>query len=338
MLIPAMFVAQSVRLHAGSRRTPDIVIVTDPDAASESERRWMADRGIRHHVEDFGRLQSVITLSGRLTNATLVKLDLARLFADHYDRILYLDTDLTIHGDVTRLFDLDLEGRAVAAQRRGIVWATPEDQRRAETHFAELGMSRPYRYFNSGVLLIDVPAWNGRGLTARTFDFVRRNPELCLLPDEDSLNAVLDGEFAPISPIWNMLPRRLWMMRAHAFVEPVIVHYSGEDKPWRRFGHGKRLFPDGEALRLYRSFVKRSPSPDWLREQWTLRDLGRSAAHELRRIRKVLAGRREGPTPRQIDAFAEAFREHCATGRFADVEQGIATREAGRLRLAPTSR
>ncbi len=335
MMIPALFVADHVRRHAVSRRAFDIVIVTDAEAATETEKRWMADVGIRHHIENYDDLRSVITLAGRLTVATLVKLFLAQIFADRYDRILYLDTDLTIHGDVTRLFELDLEGRAVAAQRRAIVWPTPEDRSRAEAHFAALGMSRPYVYFNAGVLLIDVPAWNSRRLTARTLDFVRRNPALCLLPDEDSLNAILDGDVAAISPIWNMLPRRLWMTRIHGLVEPVIVHYSGEDKPWRRFGRHKSLFPDGQAYRLYRSFIAKSPWPDWLRTGWTLRDLWRSATYDLTRSWRYLARRGNGPSGRQIDEWVKAFGQHCATGRFADLDQGLSTREDGRLRLAP---
>jgi lipopolysaccharide biosynthesis glycosyltransferase len=333
MLMPALFVAQSVRLHAAVRQAFDIVIVTDPAAATEAEKRWMADLGIRHHVEDFGELASVITLSGRLTTATLVKLTLARIFADRYDRILYLDTDLTIHRDVTGLFDLDLEGRSVAAQRRGFIWLTPEEKSRGEAHFAALGMSEPYWYFNTGVLLIDVPAWNRLDLTARTLDFVRRNPELCLLPDEDGLNATLDGNFSPISPIWNMAPRRLWMMRLHDVVEPVIVHYSGEDKPWRRFGTGKTLFPDGQASGLYRSFINQSPFPDWLRTQWTWHDLRRSAIHDLKRGWNRLSGRGNGLSRRQIDDYVNAFRAHCANGRFVDVEQGLSAREDGQLRL-----
>ena len=338
MLIPALFVAHSVRSQAMSRRSADIIIVTDPEAATRTEMRWMADLGVIHRIEHFSKLSSVITLSGRLSTATLVKLDLARIFADHYDKILYLDADLTIHGEVTRLFDLDLDGHPVAAQQRAMIWPTPEDRTRSEAHIAALGMSTPYRFFNSGVMMIDVRAWNCRDLTARTLDFVRRKPELCLLPDEASLNAILDGDFAPISPIWNMAPRRLWMTRLHGFVEPVIVHYSGDDKPWRRFGRDKSLFPDGQALAHYRSFIERSPRPDWLRAQWTLWDAWRSLTYDLQRGWNKLSRRRSGPSRRQIDDYVKAFCELCAKGRFADVEQGLSIRDDGPLRLRPLPR
>jgi len=331
MLIPALFVADAVAFHAGPARSFDIVVVTDPEAATETERRWMREHGIHHHVEDFADLKAVIRLEGRLTTATLVKLILADIFADRYERILYLDTDLTIHGDVSGLLGLDLGGHAIAAAGGG--WATPAQQQDGEAHFAALGMSRPYRYFNTGVLVIDVAAWRREDLTSRSLDFVRRHPELCALPDEDSLNAVLDGRVARFSPIWNMAPRRLWLTRLHGIVTPVIIHYSGADKPWRRFGRHKRLFPDGQAYALYRAFIKRSPWKGWLRSQWSFRDLRQSLKFELVLAWRALRGRSREPRAAEIAMMVERFRETCRAATFADVTQGIVARNDGSLRL-----
>jgi lipopolysaccharide biosynthesis glycosyltransferase len=334
MLIPALFVADAVAAHAGAERAFDIVIVTDPEAAGETERRWMADHGIRHHVEDFADLKAVIKLEGRLTTATLVKLILAQIFDGQYDRILYLDTDLTIHGDVSGLFDLDLGGFAVAAASGGGGWATQAQQEENGKHFAALGMTRPYRYFNTGVLLIDVAAWNRENLTVRALDFVRKYPELCGLPDEDSLNAVLDGRVARFSPIWNMPPRRLWLTLLHGAVDPVIIHYSGPDKPWRRFGRHKRLFPDGQAWALYRSFIARSPWKGWLRTQWGFHDLRRSLKHEFSLAWRAVRGRSREPRGAELAMMVERFADGCRKNAFIDVEQGVTTRADGRLRLA----
>ena len=113
--------------------------------------------------------------------ATLVKLLLPDLFAGHYDSLLYLDCDLTIHADVSQLFRLDIGACPVAAQRRGMLF----------------------------------------------------------------FNGVLDGRFASLSPVWNMMPPRRWMTAFSRINEPGIVHYAGFDKPWKRFGHDKLLFKSG---------------------------------------------------------------------------------------------
>ena len=64
MLIPALFVADAVAFHAGPARSFDIVVVTDPEAATETERRWMREHGIHHHVEDFADPKAVIRPEG----------------------------------------------------------------------------------------------------------------------------------------------------------------------------------------------------------------------------------------------------------------------------------
>jgi lipopolysaccharide biosynthesis glycosyltransferase len=163
--------------------------------------------------------------------------------------------------------------------------------------------------------------------------FIRKNPELCELPDEHALNALLDGDFVELSPVWNMRPAKRWHAVTHEIARPVIVHHVGEDKPWRRYGYRKRLFPDRTAYQLYESFLKGTPWSGWLDEQWTARDLGKTFAWEVRRLKRRVLGRSTEPSKAQRRAYIDAFRRYCAEGRFADVEQGIVSRENGNLRL-----
>src|SRR6185295_14703289 len=93
---------------------------------------------------------------------------------------------------------------------------------------------------NSGVLYIDVQKWNREDIGRRALEFIRRNPSLCILPDEDALNAILDGRIAELSPLWNMRARAWSHRRVRSAFCPVIVHYDGPNKPWKRFGEGRR--------------------------------------------------------------------------------------------------
>lgn len=328
MLVPAAFVAHAVLAHASRARHPfEVVIVTDEGSVLPDEGQWLSRLGVGHKTVDFADLRKIFDTSGRLTTATLVKLVLPELFADRFDRILYLDTDLTIHADVTALFGLDFGEMPLAANPRGVIFLSDEQKRTAEAHFAELGMSRPFRYFNSGVMLINVASWRACDLTARTLDFITRNRELCLLPDEDGLNAVLRGRFAPLSPIWNMAPRRPPFLPLHRAHTPAIIHYSGHDKPWKRFGAHKPLFPDMQAFRLYEQFLPGSPWPNWLSEQWSQRDLLDALGSTLRSaVAQIRAEKPYGAA-----AYAKMFNAYVAKAEFLDVDQGLATRAGGRL-------
>lgn len=330
MIVPAAFVADSVlRLARTSGRAFDVIIVTDEMAVTPCEADWLVRRGIEHQLADFSELKKVFGQNDRLTTATLVKLILPELLGTRHERILYLDCDLTIHADLSPLFALELGDMPLAANQRGAVFSNDQLKRSAETHFEELGMTRPFRYFNSGVMLIDVANWTRENVGRRTLDFIAANKDLCELPDEDGLNAVLNGRFANLSPIWNMNPRRGPFMPLHARHQSAIVHYSGPDKPWKRFGAGKPLFPDMQAYRLYEAFLADSPWPRWLAAQWTWQDIaygiGSAGAARLKARGRPVHGADAG--------YPERFAEFLGTTRFIDIEQGLTSLTDGRLRL-----
>jgi hypothetical protein len=119
----------------------------------------------------------------------------------------------------------------------------------------------------------------------------------------------------------------------HDIARAVIVHHAGEDKPWRRYGRRKRLFPDRSAYRLYEAFLEDTPWPGWLDQQWSASDLCASAAWEVKRFTRALRGRLGEPSAEQRQAYLDAFRIYCGQGTFADVEQGLVERASGMLRL-----
>ena len=186
----------------------------------------------------------------------------------------------------------------------------------------------------SGVLYIDVAKWNRARLDDRALAYIKQNPDLCFLPDEHALNAVLDGHFAELTPVWNFRPATRERRWAHGLARPVIVHHAGPDKPWRRYGYRKRLFPDRSAYRLYEAFLEDTPWPDWLDRQWSARDVWASFAWEMKRVSRRLRGKLGEPTAAQRKAYLEAVRRYYAEETFADVEQGIVEWRDGKFGLA----
>lgn len=338
MLIPAFFVAHAVR-RAASPLDPsfDILIFVPPNDVSDAHRAWAAEHGIalRHDV-DTSSVQDIPILQSRLSTATLVKLLLPQHLSGRYDAILYLDADLVIAGDVSALFRIDMGTHAVAAVPSGRVWVDVAEEEKSWrlARMQALGMTPPYRYFNSGVMLIDVASWNREQLTRRTLEFVQKNADICLWPDEDALNAVLDGNLIELSPIWNAGPPSQLSLPREEF-HPVIVHYYGPMKPWIRFMKGKGLFQFMEAYRLYEDFVRDTPWPGWLRQQWTARDLVLAVRREAKGHLKRLIGLDPTLSEAERQSRQGIVRQYYAESHFADVEQGITIREGSRLRLAP---
>lgn len=339
MLIPAFFVADAARKAARPDGPSfDILIFVPAEHVTAAHREWAAARGIGLcHDVDFARISDVPLAYTRLSTAVLVKLLLAEHLAGRYDKILCLDADLVVKADIGGIFRLDMGRHAIAARPVGRTWAdaTQDHKEWMLGHFRKLGLTPPYRYFNAGVLLIHVANWNRQQLTRRALAYIRRNADICVLPDQDALSALLNGNLLDLSLVWNARPPGPDNLSG-ACIEPVIVHYAGPLKPWMRFRKQKGLFQDIEAYRLYQDFLRDTPWRAWLRQQWTRRDLALAIRHEAKKRLRRLLGKERAPTRAERQSKETMLRQYCAETPFADVVQGITRQEGSRLQLAAT--
>lgn len=338
MMVPALFVAAAAKARAGDapRAEYDVHILAAAGEFDDNHRRWMATRGIHAtSAPDLENLGEVWKGGGRLTPATLARLVMPQVLAARYDRVLYLDADIEVCGPLAPLFALDLEGHVLAAvpAARGGMRLSPEQWEDRHAHFRALGMTEPFRYFNAGVMLIDVARWIERQIGPRALDYVRANRGLVKLADEDALNALLDGDIQDVSPIWNLRTWDFELPRVTDMVQPSIRHYDGEHKPWKRFARGRRLFDLEQPNRRYRAFVSGTPWQAWLDQQWNRHDLFANLRDEGRVWVKHIQAGRAGVRKRRkrMQRRVDAYRDYLDAARFADVEQGIAVRRDGRL-------
>ncbi len=190
-------------------------------------------------------------------------------------RLLYLDGDIMVTGDVAPLFELDMNGKPVAAVRDIKILRMQlkaETNPKAEQHLQHyLNIMAPenvYNYFNSGVLLLDNNAIReDEQLFERFSDLEASYAFSEFSMDQDYLNNLLKGRVHFLEPGWNCiwgragLYRKVWQTIGkqdgpnRRFV-PKIVHYTGPNKPWKspRFSS---LSKDLKAFLLYRLHQRR---------------------------------------------------------------------------------
>lgn len=108
--------------------------------------------------------------SDYISSATFGRLALARLLPPAATRILYLDADTMVRGDLSELFSLDLAGATAAAVRE------PSDpffwSRNGLQHVFDLGLDPWQPYFNAGVLLLDAAAFRAARAERRCLDYL----------------------------------------------------------------------------------------------------------------------------------------------------------------------
>lgn len=195
-----------------------------------------------------------------LTFATLYRLFLPTLPGlKDCSRLIYMDTDLIVDADMSELWEMEL-GQALlgavpdpclcGALTRPVRNAKDEWARNVARHSLGLGIPMT-RYFNAGVLLLDLASIRREGLFAEGAQMVQNEPRL-LHPDQDALNKLFYGRSIFIPQKFNNLLHSCDVEGK----EEGVWHYSGPRKPWDhphmpkadRYFYYLRQTPWGKAL------------------------------------------------------------------------------------------
>ncbi|WP_216910940.1 glycosyltransferase family 8 protein [Synechococcus sp. CCY 0621] len=170
-----------------------------------------------------------LPLTGYLTAAAYARLALPDVLPAGLDRVLYLDPDIAVVGDLQPLYESDLKGYPLGA--------VPDYYEHQESR--RLCLRPGSGYFNSGVLLVDLQAWRTLNLLEIASIFLRDHPERILYADQDVLNHQYQGNWLRIEPRWNYQTMSVLDDHYHHPelanpVKPSIVHFVGpaHSKPW----------------------------------------------------------------------------------------------------------
>ncbi|SMR82578.1 Lipopolysaccharide biosynthesis protein, LPS:glycosyltransferase [Aliiroseovarius halocynthiae] len=220
-----LFLASEIAMAFPQRRF-DICIIHSGEAPHHPLAAQHDLRLIPFSQQD--RLDGLQT-NRHLSIAAFQRIAVPEMLKDDYDRLLYLDVDIRYQrGDLHKLFEIDLSGHPVAAV------LDPYQHRkmgRCMTEFKAAGLDNT-RYFNSGVMLIDVKAYLEQDICERALEFAQRNdPKLSVQNDQSALNLALYDNWVELGPVWNWPACHHYISYRH-FVDPCFLHYMGKRKPW----------------------------------------------------------------------------------------------------------
>jgi lipopolysaccharide biosynthesis glycosyltransferase/glycosyltransferase involved in cell wall biosynthesis len=180
------------------------------------------------------KCQELVTLD-YIKIAAYYRLFIPEIFK-HYDKVIYLDCDIAVKSDLAKLYHTDLQGKAIGAVIDYYVSIrTPEDEGVFQGLCAyaknTLKLESLSRYFNSGVMLIDVQALITKNYSDDFIRMAKINNRF--FHDQNVLNAVLQNDVHLLDAGWNFqcsggqLPsHEMPLSDIH------IVHYCSKKKPW----------------------------------------------------------------------------------------------------------
>lgn len=151
-------------------------------------------------------------------------------------RVLYLDCDMIVDGNLESLYFSEFDNK--------IICAVPDLYIECVTHHYSFAPEFEH-YFNAGVLLIDAKRWHEENITLQALELAEKYQDQLIYADQDILNLVLHQK-------WKMLPKEYNVQVAARFAliksglsnvvelvenldgkSPVIYHYTTSRKPWK---------------------------------------------------------------------------------------------------------
>lgn len=172
----------------------------------------------------------------------LARLILDKLLPTDVDKVLYLDGDTINVASLSDLWNTDLEDKVLG----GCIEATVNKKQKES-----LGMLH-MPYINAGVLLINLKLWKENSIGKKILSYYKDNAGKLFANDQDAINGTLKGKIYYLNPRYNFYniywfyPYKVLsdlMGDAYYYTKeevdfaiqsPAIIHYLGEERPWRK--------------------------------------------------------------------------------------------------------
>ena len=194
--------------------------------------------------KDIERISSRFKNVYHFSIVTYYRLFIASLFPQ-YDKIVYLDCDLVVLGDIAKLYHTELGENILGAAPEQFVQNTPEFRVYAEK---AVGVD-PDGYFNAGVLLMNLDQFRKNDIEKKFVDLITEYDFDLLDPDQAYLNYLCLGKILMLPNGWNKEPMPLGCEG-----NKNIVHYALYKKPWQ--------YDDVMDGEYFWNYAKKSPFYD----------------------------------------------------------------------------
>lgn len=222
-----------------------------------------------------------LTLSKWVTVQAWFRIKLPDLCKD-LDKVLYLDCDTLIRGNLDELFSLDLTDKYLAGVKD--VWGVSKYVKR-------LGMKSGV-YVNSGMLLFNCDYCRKEHFFDKVVEFAKNNAKIIEFCDQDSINKVVDEYKLVISPKYNLMDT--WWRGGYYEFEgeeeaeylqakenPIIAHLTGLKPAFKGCGNkfkdewwevAKKTKIYDELLRDYMASKEPSDKEPLLRQIFSIKN------------------------------------------------------------------
>jgi lipopolysaccharide biosynthesis glycosyltransferase len=218
---PGVVAAASAAAHVPAG-TPIVVASTDLGADTAA--------ALARHVGDLmlvptGPVVGSLPAVSRYVADTWTRVFVDEIMPDDVDRVVYLDADTLTVGSLAPLLGIDMGGSALLALDDPLIRTFAG---RGEDYVRESGGTPDNPYLNTGVLVIDRWEWKRLDVAGGARRLVHGAGLPIDYVDQDVLNVVLAGRWAPLDGRWH----RQVGPGTETIEDAGVLHFTGTPKPW----------------------------------------------------------------------------------------------------------
>ena len=211
-----------------------------------------------------------VPVSGHFNFTTYLRLLIPDLLPKTIQKVIYLDSDLLVNADLCRLWDLPIADQSLlAVQEPSIPYVSSP---KGLMNYEALGISPDCKYFNGGVLVMNLEKWRQEKIGIRALNYVLNHKEQIRFADQDGMNAMLAGQWGELDSRWNQTPDIFkfasWQDSPFAeevfnsiLTDPYIIHFASAAKPW----NSREFYPAND---LFFQYVDQTAWAGWRFTRW----------------------------------------------------------------------
>lgn len=202
---------------------------------------------------------------GHVSSATYSRLLIPDLLPPGVTKVIYLDSDIIVLGDLAELWEIDMHGAPLLAAQDGELRLAGA----SGVAVAELGLPPDAKYLNAGVLVMDVARWRTEGTHRRIMDYLRRYRARVEFWDQDGINAILATRWGELGREWNVRVYPQFAVPDRTAAEVIaglvagtkIIHFASSVKPWEQGAVHPAIvfFSDALALTAWQGWQWKPP-------------------------------------------------------------------------------
>ena len=157
------------------------------------------------------------------SKTTYYRLFIAEMFPE-YDKAIYIDSDTVVQGDISELYNIDIDDAYVGACHEQAML-----QEDVYGTYVEKVVGVPrYNFFNAGMLVINCDRFRIRFVLDKFIEYLHMY-NFVVTQDEDYLNLICKDHVYWLDQRWNT---EIFGKLGYPISEAKIIHYIMTNKPW----------------------------------------------------------------------------------------------------------